>query len=1395
MSDTRFRPIAIVGLGNVFPRATGVEAFWEQLLGGRTAIRELSDSRELPGWYYDADPTAPDRTYCKHAALLDELKLDYRKYRLPPKTLQDMHRTQLAFLEATSQALEDASALMARMAPERVSFVLGSLGGGLRPDTRVRTRLLDMVRSLSESSTLASLGPDVAERVRSSVVQQVEAEMAGLTEDEAIASFSSVWVGRAAKIFNIRGPHTTVDAGYASSLAALQTASNQLNFGDCDVALAAGCSQLLTPHDLVAFSKLGGLAVSSLTPFDRRASGTLLGEGVGVFVLRRLDDAVAAGERIHAVIRGIGAASDGKGKSLLAPNTRGQVLAMRRAYAQAGYGPADVQYVECHATGTALGDLTEIESLKEVFGRGQAAGSVRLGGVKELTGHLQAAAGAAGLMKATLALSHQFLPPQHTFEAPARGIDFEGTPFYLSNRGKPWPAVAGGLRRAGVSAFSFGGISYHLTVEEYVPEHHAALSRTLPAPKPAEPIAIVGLGGVFPQAESPEALWQNLLDKRCAIGGIPPERAPIDRYLDPSRKSKVRPYTDLAGYIVDGSWPQERIRVPPKVSSQIDRGHSWTMKAALQALDDAGQTPGAVDPQRVGVVMGYLPPLEREFQTQARVYYAEFDGRLGAHLEKLGVEAATVARIRGEVEAHYKRELPPITEDTLLGYLGSLASSRIAHHLDFQGPALMVESACASSLAAVDISMNHLRTGACDLVLAGGMYASLGVDALSQCCSFGGLSQTGSFPFDARADGYISSEGAALLVLKRLSDATAAGDRIYAVIRSVAGATDPKSASIWAPSAEGQVQAVRRAVEKAGVSPADIQYVEGHGTGTPVGDPIEVETYQTVYGQASRGGRIFLGSIKSNIGHLNSGAGAAALTKVALALHRKQVPPNLGFERPNPRIPWDQIPFHVPTQLEPWDVAGDGLRRAGVSSFGLGGTSFHAIVEEAPRDSGKRAPRVTVVEPGRPPFLHLSGTSAADILQQVDGLLQQLAREPGLDLRRPLTAGPGAPCRFAMTLPKGQPATRGLERARRLLAGTGTPSLPEQGLFFYDTRDPRQLHSGRVAVVFPGQGPQYVNMLRELAAEYPVVASTLAEADAAFQGLAERRLSDTFWVPPGSESSYRQDDDTVHAAVLAANVALFRLIRSWGIRVDVLLGQSAGEYAALVASGMLTFEQALRAIYQRTLTVTRLPVGSPGMMASISGDFERIRGVLAEAPGYATVAAQNAPGEGIVAGETQAVEYVLRWCAANGFEARPLPVSHAYHTQLIAGAIPPFRAELEKLSWSEPRLPVLSSVHGRYYASPVQPRFMARHLALQYVLPLQFAQHVRQLHDDGVRIFIESGPKWSLTAFIQATLKGRPYMAQASTHPKTGETEQFHRLLAFSHVHHLLSGEVPSHGA
>lgn len=1392
-----FEPIAIVGLGVVCPGSRGTEAFWAQVQGGTSAIRAMSEAEFNASSYYDPERGAADRSYCRYAALLEHAELDFRRHKIPPKLALDMHRTQIAFLDATSQALDDAQASMKGVPRERIGFVLGSLGGGLRPDTRVRTRMLDMMRALRASPTLATLGPAHAARIPEDVERQVCAEISGITEDEAIASFSSVWVGRAAKLFNLRGPHTALDAGYASSLAAIQAACHQLRAGDCDVVLAGGCSQLLTPHDLIAFSKLGGLSPQSLIPFDARADGTILGEGVGIFVLRRLRDAIATGERIYAVIRGVGAASDGRGKSLLAPNSQGQVLAMRRAYAQAGYSANEVQYVECHGTGTQLGDLTEFQGLSEVFGPRTSGRRVRLGSVKELTGHLQAAAGAAGLMKATLALYHAVLPAQHSFRRPADGINLERSPFEISRSNDAWPERADVPRRASVSSFSFGGLSYHLTLEAYSPEYHRSLGAVVPAADHG-PIAIVGLGGVFPGAEDVAQLWDNIQQRRCAIGEIPPERAPVDRYLDPSRSSKVRPYTNLAGYIVDGRWPQERIRIPPKVGAQIDRGHSWTLRAALQSLEDAGSAARDIDPRRVGMIMGYLPPLEREFQTQARVYYAEFDRRLAEQLRRSGVDAATAVRIRKEAEESYKQDLPPITEDTLLGYMGSLAAARVAHHLGLQGPAFMVESACASSMAGLDAAIHQLRTRACDMILVGGMYASLGVDALSQCCSFGGLSQKGSFPFDARADGYITSEGACVLTLKRLEDAEAAGDRIYAVIRSVAGATDPKSASIWAPSSEGQVQAVRRAVEKAGDSAAQVQFIEGHGTGTPVGDPIEVETYQEVYGRTNAGTKIRLGSVKSNVGHLNSAAGAVALTKVALALHHKVLPPNIGFETPNPRIPWQDIALRVPTACEPWEMPVGGVRRAGVTSFGLGGTSFHAILEAhqpANSASGRRGTAITM-KPTAPTHacLRFAGASRGELLAQVQHLADRLERDAAAELRPSTPAD--APCRLAITVPTGRSARQAIGLARQMLAGASAPSLPEQGLFYYDIRDARKLHRGKVALLFPGQGPQYANMLRALSAEYPIIGETFHEADRIFATMAGgRRLAETFWVPPEAEAAYRQSDDTAHAAVFLANVALYRLIRAHGVRVDVLLGQSAGEYAALVASGILSLEDGLRAIYRRTLAVIDLPGDTRGRMVSISGDLDAVRYVLSKAPAYATLAAENAPGQGIIAGEDAGVEFVTRWCAAHGLEARVLPVSHAYHTKLIAGAVPTFRAELQRLSWRAPEIPVLSSVHGRYYPTTVDPAFMARHLALQYVQPLHFAQHVRTLHDDGVRFFIESGPKWSLTAFVQATLVGRPYLAQASSHPKVGEVEQFGRLLAFCYVHRLFQGDEVSHDA
>ncbi|WP_342374371.1 polyketide synthase [Myxococcus stipitatus] len=1141
MSPVRFRPVAIVGMGCVFPKSNSVEAFWSRVTQGGSALGLLNEREFRSDWYYDAAPATPDRTQCRHGALVDELVLDAWKYLIPPKVLRDMHRMQIAFIDATSQALDDARGGMLGVPPERVGLVMGSSGGGLRPGCRVHTRLVDMLRSLSASESLTSRHPGLAAELAEALTSQLQAELPGTSETEATASFSSIWAGRVAKLFDLRGAHFTVDAGHASSLAAIQSASQQLNSGNCDVVLAAGCSQLLTPHDLVAFSKHGVLGTSSvLAPFDPQSSGTLLGEGVGVFVLRRLEDAVASGAKVYAVIRGIGVASDGASSSLLAPSTTGQLRAMREAYAHAGYGPRDVQYVECHGSGIPEEDATELASLRALWGEEASSSRVVLGAVKELTGHLQAASGAAGLLKTSLALFHKLLPPRHSAERQ----DLSTAPFHGSKELMPWPAVKAGARRASVSAFGMGGLNYHLTLEEFSKAEHARLAATLRPPRPPEPIAIVGLGGVFPGARDVEQLWDNLLEKRSAIGAIPPERAETSRYLDPTRKSKTRPYTNLAGYVVDGSWPEDRIRVPSEVAARTDRGQSWTMRAALQALDDAGHSPGRVDARRIGIAMGYMPPLEREFLTQARVYYAEFDGRLAAQLRKRGIDEAEARRIRDEVEAEYKRELPPIDAQTLPGYLGSLAAARVAHHLDFQGPAMMVESACASSLAAVDIAAHFLHTRECDLVLAGGMYATLGVDAMTQWCSFGGLSQNGSFPFDARADGYVTSEGAAMLALKRLSDAEAAGDRVYAVIRAVAGATDPKSASIWAPSSEGQAQAVRGAVAKAGVSPEDIQYLEGHGTGTPVGDPVEVETYRAVFGCGREGRQVLLGSIKSNLGHLNSGAGAASLLKVALALHHGKVPPNATFATPNPAIPWHELPFRVPTAPERWEPQEQGVRRAGVTSLGLGGTSFHAVVEE-------HVPPASV--------LSLHGAARGEVLSKVEHLLRERRRAP----RSPDDVS--APCRFAVALPSGVAAQRALTRARDSLAGASESVLREQGLYFYDARDSRRLHEQKVAWVFPSRGASPADDLQALAARYPEVRDTLEEAASAFEEVTAPR--------EGLESD---------VAEVVSGVAYYRLMRARGLRVDILLGEGTGEYSALVASGMLSLTDAVQALSLRS---------------------------------------------------------------------------------------------------------------------------------------------------------------------------------------------------------------------
>ncbi|MGQ0507048.1 MAG: beta-ketoacyl synthase N-terminal-like domain-containing protein, partial [Myxococcaceae bacterium] len=982
-----------------------------------------------------------------------------------------------------------------------------------------------------------------------------------------------------------------------------------------------------------------------------------------------------------------------------------------------------------------------------------------LGAVKANVGHLRAAAGAAGLLKAVLALSHRVIPPHPTFERASPRLELERTPFHVPVQ--PQPFATGSRALAAVSAFSFGGNNYHAVLEAF--EAKGANRPTKKISRTPEPLAMIGYGGAFPGANNIPELWQRLLQGMDRTQSVPRERYDIARYFDPKGERKDKSYTTLGCFLDRLDQPDPSLRIPPAAQESLDPSHTLCLRSAAEALADAKYTPGKWNPERVAVALAFLPYQGKKFLADSRVNYRELEAELAKALDENGVPAAQRDALLRSAESRYKRGLPAITEDTLTGHLGNLNAGRIAAHYNFRGPHFVVDAACASALAALHASIKLLHHGEADVVLSGGVWCDMQPEFFIAACRFNALSRHGSFPFDSRADGFIPGEGAGIVVLKRLSDAERDGDHIRAVLRGVAGSSDGKGRSVLAPSRAGEADAVGRALAVAGVSPHSVDYVECHGTGTALGDSVEAQALGDVYGP-NRNRPLQIGSIKSNIGHLNAAAGVAGLFKAALAVELGTLPASLKCENPSSKLP---STVQVVREKRPWPSGPEGgVRRAGVSSFGVGGANFHALVEQY------LPPR------GRNTVVSFEGPDERACLTQAE--------------KSPFASGAvrGGAARVAYTAQTPQDAVRKVAMLRQALNGP-RDFLSQAGVFI--SSQP----AAPVAMTFPGQGGQYPNMLRELARSYPSVQATLDEGDDAYRALCGRALTASFFTD--DVARFEQRDEDMHAAVLLANVALYRLLREQGAIPSVLIGQSAGELAALVAAESLTLAEGLQGIRARTLAVLSLPLQDPGQMAALGCEAAAVPELLSGLPGYGALAADNGPRACIVSADAEAMRGLTQRCQDVGIECNVLAVSHGYHSQLIAGGQAAFQRALEQLPFRPPRISIISSIDGEPYGARSLSEYPA-FLASQFVLPVLWTKAIRTAHQQGVRLFLEAGPKWSLTQFTREILKDAPHAAMASVHPKVGEHEQFSRMLAFCFVHRvgdamLETSAVPAAGS
>ncbi|MGW2589030.1 SDR family NAD(P)-dependent oxidoreductase [Streptomyces sp. NPDC001515] len=813
------------------------------------------------------------------------------------------------------------------------------------------------------------------------------------------------------------------------------------------------------------------------------------------------------------------------------------------------------------------------------------------------------------------------------------------------------------------------------------------------APAPAtgisddEPIAIVGISCRFPGGvRSADDLWELVAEGRDAVAGFPTDRGwDTEGIYDPEPGLHGKTYARDGGFLYDAAeFDPAFFGISPREAVAMDPQQRLLLQSAWEAFEHAGIDPTAMRGSQTGVYAG--------------VMYHDYASRL------------------------------PHIPDDVAGYLGngtaaSILTGRVAYTLGLEGPAVSVDTACSSSLVALHMACQALRRGEVGMALAGGVTVMSTPEIYVEFAQQRGLSADGRCKaFAAGADGTGWAEGVGLLLVERLSDAERLGHDVLAVIRGTAINQDGASNGLTAPNGPSQQRVIQRALAVSGLTTSDVDLVEGHGTGTRLGDPIEAQALLATYGQGRTAeDPVWLGSIKSNIGHAQAAAGVSGVIKSVMALRHGLMPKTLHVDEPSPEVDWEAGHVRLLTEARPWPRREDRPRRATVSSFGLSGTNAHLIVEEAPQPvspaAGEPQDRPDLV---RPVPLLLSGADPEAPARQAAALRAHLLTAPGTDLRD-----------VAHTLATGRAA---LEHRGLVLATDTDSALRELAAFENGEGTRGSVTSGRTAFLFTGQGAQRLGMGRELYDSFPVFAEAFDAVCAEVDTQLGASLADVVW---GEDAEALNATGITQPALFAFEVALFRLVESWGVTPDVVVGHSIGELAAAHVSGVFSLADAARLVVARGRLMQTLPAG--GAMVAVQATEEEVLPLLTDG---VSIAAVNGPRSVVVSGIEAEALAVGEHFAAAGRKTNRLSVSHAFHSSLMDPMLDEFRAVAASLTYAEPRIPAVSTVTGELTSDWQSPEYWVD----QVRQAVRFADAVRAAESFGARTFIEIGPDAVLTA-------------------------------------------------
>ncbi len=823
------------------------------------------------------------------------------------------------------------------------------------------------------------------------------------------------------------------------------------------------------------------------------------------------------------------------------------------------------------------------------------------------------------------------------------------------------------------------------------------------AGKPAEnqhAVAVVGMACRFPgDANTPEDYWQLLVDGVDAVTEIPANRWDVDAYYDPNADAAGKMSTRWGGFMsgVDQFDPL-LFGITPREAITMDPQQRVILEVCWEALERAGYAPDRLAGSSTGVFVGAC---NNDYPQML----------MNAGLDNVDMYLAT-------------------------GGAHSVISGRVSYVLGLQGPAITVDTACSSSLVAIHYAIQSLRSGECRMALAGGVNAILAPDVTITLSKANMMAPDGRCKaFAASADGFVRSDGCGMLVLKRLADAEADGDPILAVIRGAAINQDGRSNGLTAPNGPSQVAVIRAALEDAGVTPADVGYVETHGTGTSLGDPIEAQALGAALGSGhSKQNPLMIGSAKTNLGHLEFAAGAAGIIKLILSIQHGEIPPHLHLDQLSPHIPWEDLPITIPTMRTPWT----GKRIGGLSSFGFSGTNVHLILENyAPLQTPQ-----SLSQDVRPLQLLTLSAKTENSLVELAGRYQDYLEHQPIDHWQSIahsanTGRARLPYRLAVVAPNPAQARDKLSAYRAdqhsdaVILGTEPVTRPPD-----------------VTFLFTGHGAQYAGMGQKLYETEPVFRQAIERCNETAKAYLAQPLLEALY--PSAGSALMDTMTYGQPAIFAIQIALTELWKSWGVQPAVVAGHSLGEYAAAVAAGIFSMEDGLKLVCARGRLMDSLQ--QKGSMASIFAPEDQVAEIIRPFAHEVAIAVINHPTNIVISGAQVAVEAALNTCETRGIKTRRLSVTQAAHSPLLDPIHDEFTAVAATVQYHPPRIDLVSSTTAQPVsaAEVSSPDYWWRHLRM----PVQFVRLIENLQQRGQDVFVEIGPHPVLVPNAQRLLPG-----------------------------------------